>query len=788
MLTRKEELYSENSAQLASYLSPTIVNLSRKLPQIYLTGDEISQLALYCKGIVTQPSIQQSSRKYSGYLFFPNLDTFSGFQYAIEEKRRFEISTIGAAQPLEFPRGMDLYYQSKIINNDTQSVITWIKTSREKLLHCSAQCLYHPRTKRIFWKNKHHHDLFIQKILLFSEWDNLFYTLNWAIGENNHRLRIYVENEINFLFRLYVKHLAQGWTLDPSDRQTLEFWFNNDSWNRFFNDSHYVYMQRKANKEALDSGHTITCLPPIQKIDLMQALGLQTTVATLVNNEKEQEEKQDDAHNDKHEIKISNDAPLHETLIPEEDVEEEEEEEQEEEEEEQEEEEQEEEEEEKYSETLNITIEEDLYHTEDLDHADEQEQDEDYIFVRKHKAIPNEDIGLIFEKSQRDYEKNKKVIRAVEKQKFFQEKDKEKSINQPSKSKASENAASSSPPKKKKPKKNQARKHGSSHNDNDVDEFEDREADEKQASFLWNELTRLKNWVCKHPFMAVMGTFTLGAILIELASKQSAETTWKSECLNNYRPVYGNANFTDAQFLVLLDRADNPKALPCIEEFNPKRILHQDIPLGQKFVCGKRDCIGADSISIDRAIFEKNKIFENIAYMNMKRIHEKHNGIDLGGYYQYLKIFQSNISGKKIELEKLFKFSEKNIDSNIDYDNIPAQDEYRQIIIMRRHIKFLLNQITSKAVNNINALFKKYERDFLPKDEQYTLSPEEIESRTNALNQALLDHVPIEDKVILFARKEFFLPYYQKYLSPEKVAACSAAIEQKHPYLVVEPK
>ncbi len=671
----QEELYSEKADQIEQALPPEVKTISQHLPKVYLTGEEITRRALHHKGINSNSSAQSSANKYTGFIFCPRLDSPGGFHAAIREKNQFEIKVMGEKQTLKNPQGLELCYQSNVKINQINATITWAQSSRYAKLLCSAQCFYHVNTKRLFWKNEYLHDLFYQKVLFYPEWNSRFYELTQALDSENHYFRIYLEKEINFLFRLYIKYLADGWKLAPSDRYMLDQWFQYDGWRQYFNDSYDVEQRKRAGKDAIND-------PQHEKIDLAQALGLvqidpvmqaaAPPPVAISNNTSLQHSAT--------EITVVDNAPVYATLKKEEEVIKDAEKEQEEEE------------------------------------QEEEEEEEAYTLVKgKHTADKTEDE--IFTKSKKRHAKNLKLIEALEKSKSDAAREKQKassSENVAPKSKSSSNTSPAIPSRKTKnvKKEHKQRYRASSSRQYDADDEEEEEQkfhkpNKKQANFFWDTLGKIKKFVCKHPFMSVMGVMSLGAIFIELMKTKPIPEPPHSHCLDHYEPILSNADLNNATLMVMLDESTTPAVQDCIKEFNPDTMLMENILLGEKFTCWDRECIGADSISVERAIRERGFLFETEAFMLMGEVYAQYKNARLGHYQHYLEQFLSNLNGEKSLLEKKYGYSEKNYQPVMDYNIVKEKKKNAIFLVTQYMLNFLLNQIPQKKISTFIYYFHK---------------------------------------------------------------------------------
>jgi hypothetical protein len=789
----KESLYAEKAEDIAAQLPIEAQSLGVKLMKIFLGGDIVIQHALYHKGIIKSLPVKQDDPNYNGFIFCPNLDSYVDFLLIAQEKAIFEYDTFGQSHLVQFPQGMELYLQSKGYIEGAKITVTWTKTAPNDMLLCSAQCLYHMRTKTLYWKNKYHHDLFCRKILFFSGWKNLFSTLNFALQMEDHYLRIYTEKKINFLFGLYAKLLCEGWTLAPSDRYHLEAWFSYGTWRQYFNDSYRANIEKKALKAAKEKSlnkpmQNMQSLGTVEPIELMQALHLnqynnhvntppntqffveknatltdgaltkQKTEETIPksnvfamqqgmpilnhgnndnnndsNNDGDDDSNQDDKDSD-FTIVISDNAPLHASL-------------------------------------------------------EIEEEEEEFIGVRKNKLDDEETLQKKYNEAQERFKKNQKIVDAVaEHLRTRDEKKKEKSVEVSSSSTRSRIV--STPAKRtKKTKHTQGDKktEDSSHlfvesEDEDEEEIQNKSKKRVYKNTLWKTFRQLTNWAYEHPIMAFIGIFSFTAIIAKMLEIQPAVApVAKNTCFDHFDILAGNADFEDANLLVILQNVDDPYAPICLKEFNTERLLLENQPLGKDVPCA-RECIGWDSISLDRALKGKSDILEKntFAFLNNIYASNKHT---LNKFQPTLKDLYSDLKKIKTALENKYHYSEASIQTNIDYKNLQAQDEYRTVIVKMKHIKYFITQ--KKTIQEIKTLFQQYQEIFAPKIEEYNPSTSEVHNRMNAMHQAMINFVVATKKVAIYANEKIFLPYYESFISPERKGK---GLEPTPSYVVLKRK
>ncbi|MFA6060796.1 MAG: hypothetical protein WC756_21545 [Taibaiella sp.] len=213
-------------------------------------------------------------------VFHPYLDPVQATETALLQKqyyentiRNFEKNQTSHLGKIDFQS--DVFLQSNgTINggklNNANIHVYWINMMPQDAMLCSAQYLYHFKTNNKIWKNKEFYNLFNKKTLHSSVWSELFNYLSFASRKNtvSTPLTIYVKGTINFLFKIYIKHLTEGWQLDHRDKKILETYFANNEWKSYLYQS---FKQETAGENTSDT------------FDLINALRLSANTQSLQN-------------------------------------------------------------------------------------------------------------------------------------------------------------------------------------------------------------------------------------------------------------------------------------------------------------------------------------------------------------------------------------------------------------------------------------------------------------------------------------------------------------------------
>jgi hypothetical protein len=244
-------LFSIKDPSLAIQLEVELQQIAVILPDVYLAGESLSAAVNKVYHI-------------NFCVFHPYLDPLQATKIALLQKQYYEDTIKNFEKKQTTPLGKidfqpDVYLQSRgtIIGgklNNANIHVSWINLIPEDILLCSAQYLYHFKTKTKLWKNEESYDQFNKKILHSSLWPHLFDYLSFASRTNTASLplAIYVKDTVNFLFKIYIKHLDKGWQLDPRDKAILETYFANNDWKNYLCQSFQQEGVDQNNGETVD--------------------------------------------------------------------------------------------------------------------------------------------------------------------------------------------------------------------------------------------------------------------------------------------------------------------------------------------------------------------------------------------------------------------------------------------------------------------------------------------------------------------------------------------------------
>lgn len=253
---------------LAIQLELELQQIAVILPDIYLAGESFI-------------ADVNNAYHFIFCMFYPYLDPDRAAETALLQQqyfedaiRNFEKNQITDLGKIDFQPDVYLQSNGTITGgklNNANIHVSWLNTTPQDALLCSAQYYYCFKTQSKIFKNKKYYDQFNKKILYSSLWSSLFAHLSYASRTNtvSKPFTTKVKNTINFLFKIYINHLARGWQLDDRDKEILERYFADNNWK--------TYLCESFQKEMGDQNNN-------NKFDLIGALKLATNTQSLKTN------------------------------------------------------------------------------------------------------------------------------------------------------------------------------------------------------------------------------------------------------------------------------------------------------------------------------------------------------------------------------------------------------------------------------------------------------------------------------------------------------------------------
>lgn len=292
----------------------------------------------------------------------------------------------------------------------------------------------------------------------------------------------------------------------------------------------------------------------------------------------------------------------------------------------------------------------------------------------------------------------------------------------------------------------------------------------KKPPLLIQEEQR-KHWVSDHPWLCLMALSTLSFGIFYLLAEMMKESTPKTQlanetCSDLYFPLVGIANLTAAHLLFMVQRTiDAPSITPCLDEFYngiPSQILlFENVPLGKEVACSRSLCRGWDFVSPGRLFVERKDAIEKNTFKNFQSLYIKNKGEPFF-FQRELELIYKDLNNTKSFLEKHYKYNETIIERIIDKYHPSQQDQYREIVIKKKHLQFLL-KIT--PIKDLEELFDQYQKDFSYQAKEYEPHDEnELAKRIDSMRDAVKRYGSSDLKVAIIASYKVFLPYYEKYL------------------------